>query len=257
MFETSVVPLFTRVFGEAEMFACETLRTTGVPESLVQDRIQAPLADLVQRGLGVGYCARPGEVDIRLTARGAAARQTVAAAAAVVRAIFSANIYSEAEEQLEAVVVRLLTGQQKTLAIAESCTGGFISHRVTNVPGASKVLLAGLTTYANTAKQQILGVPAALIHQQGAVSEPVARAMAEGARRVAGADIAISVTGIAGPGGGTEEKPVGTVFISVASEKGTEVFSRRNDWDRATFKQMTSQQALEFVRRHLMNQSME
>ena len=253
MFDACVIPLLKRVFGGGEPFACETVRTTGVPESVVQEHIQAPLAALVEEGLDVGYCARPGEVDVRLSARGAAARDTVDSAVGIVRRILSASTYTEKEEELETVVVRLLAERQQTLAIAESCTGGLISHRVTNVSGASKVLLAGFVTYSNAAKQSLLGVPADLLERHGAVSEPVARAMAEGARRAVGSDLAIAVTGIAGPAGGTPEKPVGTVFIAFASEEGSQVLSRRNRWDRLTFKQVTSQQALDLVRRRVLN----
>src|SRR6266542_1967748 len=119
-------------------------------------------------------------------------------------------------EALETKIVRLLTERNQTLALAESCTGGYLAHRVTNVPGASAIFSAGFVTYSNQAKQQFLGVRAETLKQHGAVSESVAREMAEGARRVSHTDYAVAVTGIAGPGGGTPEKPVGTVFISLA-----------------------------------------
>jgi len=249
MFDASVVPLLSRSFGSPEPFVCQVLRTTGVPESMVEERLQAPLQACVEKGLEVGYCARPQEVDVRLAARGAQARETVSAAAGIVRNILAASIYSLEEEELEEVVVRLLAEQRQTLAVAESCTGGLIAHRITNVPGASNVLLAGLVTYANQAKEQLLGVSAELLQRHGAVSAPVARAMAEGVRRSTGATIGIAVTGIAGPGGGTPEKPVGTVYLCITGQAGTEVVQRSNRWDRATFKQVTSQQALDMVRR--------
>ena len=125
------------------------------------------------------------------------------------------------DEELETVIVRLLTERKETLALAESCTGGCIANRVTNVPGASVVLLAGLVTYSNAAKQKFLGVRAETLARHGAVSEAVAREMAEGARQQTQADYALSVTGIAGPSGGTPEKPVGTVFIGLAGPSGT------------------------------------
>ncbi|HEY2083726.1 MAG TPA: CinA family protein [Verrucomicrobiae bacterium] len=148
-------------------------------------------------------------------------------------------------DDLETKIVRLLTERKQTLAVAESCTGGFISHRLTNVPGASAVFLSGLVTYSNEAKQTFLGVRPATLAQYGAVSEPVAREMAEGARRASGTDYAIAVTGIAGPGGGTDEKPVGTVFIALATARETRVLRRLNPGDRLAFKQTTSQQALQ------------
>ena len=136
--------------------------------------------------------------------------------------------------------------------MAESCTGGHIANRVTNVPGASSVLLAGFVTYANEAKERSLGVPRALLVEHGAVSEPVARAMAEGARTVTGADYAVSVTGIAGPGGAVPGKPVGTVFIGVAGPAGTVVRRELNAFDRETFKYLTAQQAMSSVLRLAM-----
>lgn len=158
-------------------------------------------------------------------------------------------IYGHDDEDLETAVVRELTAQRLTLALAESCTGGGLAHRLTNVPGASAVLLAGLVTYSNEAKQTLLGVKPDTLATQGAVSEPVAREMAEGARAKTKADYALSVTGIAGPSGGTAEKPVGTVFIGLATPAGTVVTRNFNPFDRETFKQVTVQQALNLLRR--------
>jgi nicotinamide-nucleotide amidase len=155
------------------------------------------------------------------------------------------------KNKIEAVVVRLLTARKKTLALAESCTGGNIAHRVTNVPGASSVFLGGVVSYANEAKEKILGVRSQTLKEHGAVSEIVACEMAEGAREKFGADFAIAVTGIAGPGGGTPEKPVGTVFIALADEFGTAVERKLNSFDRATFKEITAQQALELLQLRL------
>ena len=149
--------------------------------------------------------------------------------------------------------MKLLTGRKQTLAVAESCTGGFLAHRITNVPGASVVFLAGYVTYANTAKEGVLGVDPRLISAHGAVSEEVARAMAEGARRKANATFALATTGIAGPGGGTEAKPVGTVFVALAGGgAATQVKGLLFPDDRPTFKELTTQAALEMLRRSLL-----
>jgi nicotinamide-nucleotide amidase len=138
------------------------------------------------------------------------------------------------------------------LALAESCTGGCIAHRVTNVPGASAVFPGGFVTYSNELKQKYLGVRAETLAVHGAVSEAVAREMTEGARQQTGADFALAVTGIAGPGGGTKEKPVGTVFIGLAGEFGTVVERKFNPYERETFKEVTAWQALEMLRMRLV-----
>jgi nicotinamide-nucleotide amidase len=251
MFDELVTPLLKREFPAEAPFVCRTLRTGGIGESAVQEKIQSPLAALVTDGLEIGYCARVGQVDVRLTARCADAEKIVRAAEAVVQKIFATNIYGFDDEEIEQVVVRLLTEKKKTLALAESCTGGFIANRVTNVPGASVVFLGGVVSYANDVKEKFLGVRAETLRQHGAVSEIVAREMAEGAREKFGVDFAIAVTGIAGPGGGTPEKPVGTVFIALAGAFGTVVERKLNSFDRATFKELTAQQALEMLRLRL------
>lgn len=247
MFDEFVVPLLKRQFADA-IFFCRTLRTTGIGESRVQEFIEADLAPFVQRGLGVGYCARPGAVDVRLTASGADAQSLVCHGEAVVRRILNANIFGYNDEELEAAVVELLRAKKKTLALAESCTGGAIANRVTDVPGASEVFLGGVVSYANSAKENLLGVRPETLAAHGAVSEPVAREMVSGTREKFGADFALAVTGIAGPGGGTPEKPTGTVFIALASASGVEVKKFLNIWDRPTFKQVTATQALEWLR---------
>jgi nicotinamide-nucleotide amidase len=149
--------------------------------------------------------------------------------------------------------VTLLTERNQTLAVAESCTGGFLAHRITNVPGASAVFLAGYLTYSNEAKTAMLGVQPDLITEHGSVSETVAKSMAEGARRQANASFALSTTGIAGPGGGRKDKPVGTVFLALASDGlATEVKQLFFPDDRQTFKGLTTQAALEMLRRRLI-----
>jgi len=250
MFDSAVAPLIRREFAK-EIFVCRTLRSTGVGEARVQELIEAKVAALVQQGLGIGYCARPGAVDVRLTAGGERAEQLVSDGAAVVKSILGGQIYGADDEELENVVVRLLTEQKKSLALAESCTGGNIAHRVTNVPGASAVFWGGAVSYANAAKETLLGVRAETLREHGAVSEAVARELAAGIRERSGADFALAVTGIAGPDGGTPEKPGGTVFLALAAADGMEVERRLNPWDRTTFKEVTATQALEKLRRRL------
>jgi nicotinamide-nucleotide amidase len=252
MFSEQVVPILLKRFPLQELFVCRTLRTTGLGESLLEERIAGPIEPLAQAGLELGYCARVGEVDVRFTARGNKARDLVAEGERITRELLGDLIFAVDDESFEAAIIHLLTERGKTLALAESCTGGFLAHRLTNVPGASAVLLAGLVTYSNEAKQHFLDVRPETLATQGAVSESVAREMAEGARRRAGADYAIAVTGIAGPGGGTADKPVGTVWLALADAAGTMAQRRRNAFDRETFKYVTSQQALELLRRRVL-----
>lgn len=254
MFTEQVVPILLKRFPLAAPFVCRTLRTTGLGESLVEERIARPLAELTRAGLVLGYCARVGEVDVRLTAQGERGQMLVDEAERIARGLLGETVFAVDDEQLEATLVRLLTERKQTVALAESCTGGAIANRLTNVPGASVVFLAGLVTYSNEAKQTYLGVRAETLTEHGAVSEAVAREMAEGVRLKTGANYAVSVTGIAGPGGGTPDKPVGTVWMAVASAAGTISKRRFNPFDRETFKYVTSQNALDMLRQMVMKQ---
>jgi nicotinamide-nucleotide amidase len=250
MFDNVVVPLLQREFPP-ESFTCRTLRTTGVGESALAEHVEPHLQALVNAGLELGYCARTGAVDVRLSGRGETGKRIVGEASRIVERVLRNWIYGRDEEEIETVIVRELTEQGQTLALAESCTGGAIAHRITNVPGASVVLIAGLVTYANAAKMKFAGVQEATLAAHGAVSEAVVREMAEGVRRETGADYGIGVTGIAGPSGGTPEKPTGTVFIAVSGLNGTVVEKRLNRFDRVTFKEVTGLQALDLLRQQI------
>ncbi len=255
MFTACVVPLLNQEMPLPEKSVCLLLRTTGLRESAVEQSIAAPLEEFVIAGLDLGYCARIGEVEIRLAARGEQASRIVQQSENIVRRILGNSIYAVGDDTLESVVVKLLKAAGKTVAPAESCTGGFLAHRITNIPGASSVLKSGYVTYSNEAKEQMLGVSRFSLEEHGAVSEAVARQMAEGARKNSGADFGIAITGIAGPDGGTEAKPVGTVFLAIASQKGTEAQRQFNPFDRETFKNVTTQQALDMIRRALIAQN--
>ena len=244
MFLGEVMPRLEARFPLAEPFACRTLKTTGLGESYMEERLEGPLRGLVEAGMDLGFCARVGEVDVRFVARGPDAAAVVAEAERRTREAAGEHVFGVEDETLELALVEACKVRGLRLALAESCTGGHVANRVTNVPGASAVLHSGWVTYANEAKERELGVPGALLGEHGAVSEPVARAMAEGARRMAGADIAIGITGIAGPSGAVEGKPVGTVFIAVAHAGGTSVARHLNAFDRETFKYVTAQQAM-------------
>jgi nicotinamide-nucleotide amidase len=245
MFGQIVVPLLHQVVRQEEAVACRTYRIVGMGESHVEEAVGEEL--LAMSGLELGYCARMGEVDLRVIGSDA----LLAQADAVVRAKLAPSILSTSGENLETVIVRQLTAREATLAVAESCTGGFLAHRLTNVPGASAVFLAGYVTYSNEAKIAALGIDPATISEHGAVSESVARAMAEGARAKSGATFALATTGIAGPGGGSESKPVGTAYVSLAGGGESVVRHLFFPTDRETFKQLATQMALNLLRERL------
>ena len=247
MFRDSVLPILRQVTSQQIATGRRMYRVAGMGESLVEEAIGERLLQVP--GLELGYCARPGVVDLRVIGGSSALEQ----AEKIITEGLGAAVFSSDGRSLEEVVVRLLTERQQTLAIAESCTGGFLAHRITNVPGASAVFLVGYVTYSNEAKTAMVSVDPHLIAEHGAVSELVAKSMAEGARQRADASFALATTGIAGPGGGTEEKPVGTVFVALASpEAGTEVKQLFFPDDRPTFKELTTQAALEMLRRQLI-----
>jgi nicotinamide-nucleotide amidase len=248
MFHNEVAPRLRAISGVAEVASVCELKFTGIGESDFHHGIDDELAAL--KGLEYGYCARMGEVDLRLIGKD----EVISTARDLVLEKFSECLISDDGSSLEATVVRLLRGKGKKLATAESCTGGLIANRLTNVPGSSEVFTHGWVTYANEAKIDQLHVPADMLITHGAVSEEVARAMADGALQESGADYAISVTGIAGPSGGTEDKPVGTAWLGLAVQgKQTQtqkVFHPRN---RKDFKQAVSQSALNLLRLALRN----
>lgn len=245
MVAEKVVPILRSLAPHAVASEMRSFRVVSLGESQVEDKVGA---DLLALGLEVGYCARPGEVDLRLIGDSDALDR----ASVIVMERLGASIFTQDLRSLEQVLVEKLTQRGETLAFAESCTGGFLAHKVTNVPGASRVFLAGYVTYANEAKTSAVGVPAPMIAEHGAVSEPVARAMAEGARSASGSTYAVATTGIAGPDGGTPEKPVGTVFVALA-QAGRETVVQRHKYpsSRETFKDLVSQSALDLLLRRL------
>lgn len=247
MFRASVIPILKKIAGIKKDLQIRKFRIVGLGESLVERKIGPDLLTIPK--LEVGYCARPNEVDLRVIGTAAAVER----AADLINTKLAAEIFSETDEDLASVIVRLLANRGETLALAESCTGGLLAHQITNVPGASKVLRGGFVTYSNEEKNRVLGISSDLLRTNGAVSEQVAAAMAENTRQGAGATHAIATTGIAGPSGGSEEKPVGTVFIAVASANQPTVCEKLFfPTDRETFKQLVAQTAFDLLRKRLL-----
>lgn len=232
-------------------------RTYGLPESVVGERLDG--VEAAFPGVTIGYRAHFPEIEVKVLARlpleeGDVARPPGAPqelserAGKEVLARLADVVYGGADDTFAGVVGRALRNAGLTLAIAESCTGGLVGHMLTSEAGASEFLLLDAVTYANSAKQTVLGVSEDILRAHGAVSEEVACRMAEGARRVAGADLGLAITGVAGPGGGTEAKPVGLVFLAIASARGTEVVERRFAGDRGQIQTRAAYDGLSLVK---------
>lgn len=246
MFRKYVMPIL-RPLAPSSAIEQRVYKVAGMGESSVEEAIGEKV--LAIPGIELGYCARPGEVDVRIIGK----PEPIQQADAIIRSALGFSIFSTADETLEEVVVRLLTKRNQTLATAESCTGGLIANRITNVPGASSVFIAGYVCYANQAKINMLDVDPKLVERHGAVSESVARTLAEHARACARCDYALATTGVAGPTGGSPEKPVGTVYVGLASaELETIVKKFFFPTDRETFKQLAAQAALDLFRRKIL-----
>jgi len=248
MFLKFVVPIL-RSIAPGPSIEKRIYRISGLGESVVEKTIGERV--LAIPGIELGYCARPGEVEVRILGN----PDAIAQADGVIRSGLGVAIFSTTDETLEEVIVKLLIKRDETVATAESCTGGLIADRITNVPGASDVFLAGYVTYANAAKTDILNVDRNMIDKHGAVSEEVARAMAEGARERARSTFALSTTGVAGPTGGSAEKPVGTVYVGLASRDSETVVKKFfYPTDRETFKQLVAQSTLDLLRRKIFKE---
>jgi nicotinamide-nucleotide amidase len=231
-----------------EVPAARVLKLFGVPESHADHTMRALMDDPANAGVRFGFRAHWPEVHLKWTVPGpdAAARADRIAVAA--RALFGEAVWGEGKEELPALVVARLAARGERVAVAESCTGGLLAELVTRVAGASAVFDVGLVAYANFAKERLVGVPAELLAAHGAVSEPVARALAEGARRTGTATWGLGVTGIAGPSGGTEEKPVGTVHLALAGPAGTTALQRLYRGDRERIRRQAAYEALNLLR---------
>ena len=236
-----------------DVIKSRVLRITGLGESLVEERVK----DLIHgTNPTVAPLAKLGEVHLRITAKGRPDRvgPMIDDVDAGLRARLGDAVFGTDDEQLHEVTARLLIDRHRTLAVAESCTGGMISARFTDVPGSSAFMRAGFVVYSNDAKVRDVSVPPDLIARHGAVSAEVAGAMAEGARRHTGADLGLAVTGIAGPSGGSAEKPVGLVHLAIAHDGGTRTLEQRlgGEAGRAIIRHLAAQAAINLIRLTLL-----
>jgi competence/damage-inducible protein CinA-like protein len=244
---------FARAFAGARPTVTRTLRTTGASLEDIEERLAEWLGH-TEDDVTVATVPADGEVWVRLRARGASAEEAAAALARVeprVAAALGDDCYGRDAETLEQVVGRLLIARGLTLSVAESCTGGLLGHRLTNVSGSSAYFERGVVVYSNRAKQELLGVPEEVLRAHGAVSAPCAEAMARGICERSGSACGLSVTGIAGPDGGTPQKPVGTVFFGVAVSGHVASKRFRFLGDRVAIKWQSAQTALDLLRRSL------
>jgi nicotinamide-nucleotide amidase len=241
-----VLPRLAARLGEVP--AGRVLKLFGVPESHADHAMRPVMDDPANAGVRFGFRAHWPEVHLKWTVSGPDAPSRADRIAAAVRAVFGDAVWGEGKEELPTLVVERLAARGERVAVAESCTGGLLATLVTSVPGASAVFDLGVVAYANAVKERLLGVSPALLAAHGAVSEPVARALAEGARRVGDAAWGLGVTGIAGPAGGTEEKPVGTVHLALAGEQGTTAVTRLYRGDRDRIRRQAAYEALNLLR---------
>jgi nicotinamide-nucleotide amidase len=253
MVERYVLPWLGARVGDAA-FATRVLKTFGKGESKVAEQVSAVTERFPD--VEVGYRVHYPEIHLRLRAKGsdaAAARARCDAAAAEYADALGPILFGRDDDTLASVVGALLAERRESLALAESCTGGLLGALLTDVAGASRFLLGGIVSYADAVKRSDLGVPASLLEAHGAVSEPVAKAMAEGAQARFGSDHALAITGIAGPGGGTDEKPVGTVWLALSSaEKKTRTVTRHFRGDREMIRRVSAFAAMEILRQRLL-----
>jgi nicotinamide-nucleotide amidase len=253
MMNNGVFPALRKHFPRDELYIIkQTIRTFGLGEAAVDEKVKD--IDFRSLGVNIGFYPVFPENHIVLIAQNSnreKAQRNLQQAQDEVTARLQNYIFAYGEQTLEEVIAGLLTEKKLTIAVAESCTGGMITSRLTDVSGSSGYLERGLVTYSNAAKISMLGVPAEIIEKHGAVSEETARLMAEGVRKLAGVDLGLSSTGIAGPDGGSPEKPVGTVYLAVADSKQTVCRHYAYRWDRKRNKEIFSEAALFLLKNFL------
>lgn len=253
MMDEHVLPELKKRNPQMKKSCMRLVKTFGLPESEVAQKLEG----IEREGIKLGYRAHFREIHLRVSSFGDTGNEAQSLMDEFLDEInlrLGKYVFTTTGEMLEEVVAALLKKHNMTLVTAESCTGGLLSHRITNVPGSSSYFLEGVISYSNEAKAKILGVPMALIDSYGAVSAQVVEAMAKGVKELAGSDIGIGISGIAGPGGGTPEKPVGTVYIGLYSEaKGAISHKFQFHGTREEIKLVTVLNALDMIRQSLLN----
>lgn len=250
MFDQTVMPWIVAMRGGQDQIFSQAFKVYGLTESKLDDLVK-PIG--LEPGIKLSFRAHYPDLTLRVTVAGASEEQRrFIETCKRIRLILGSHIYAEGDTTLEQRVGQLLSERHRTLALAESCTGGLISHRITGIAGSSAYYLGGVTSYANDVKFKLLGVTPATLEKYGAVSQETALEMSHGIRERIGADFGLSVTGIAGPGGGTPEKPVGTVWISIARAKNHEAKLFQFHGDRERIILGTSQAALNWLRLALL-----
>ncbi len=257
MMEREVLPRLQRHFGPPAIVH-RTILTTGLGESHLATRIEAWEDSLAGEGIKLAYLPSPGIVKLRLSAYAgvdaAEVKARVDRKAAELLALIPELVFGEGDDRLERVVGRLLKERGQTLSLAESCTGGYVSHLITSVPGSSAYYTGGLVSYANAVKMEELGIPAGMLELNGAVSRPVVEQMATGVREALRTDWSVALSGVAGPDGGTEEKPVGTVWMAVAGPEGVRSVKGYFPGTRDLVIQRSALAALNLLRKRLMGE---
>ncbi|MGD0458786.1 MAG: competence/damage-inducible protein A [Terriglobia bacterium] len=251
MFDAACVPRLAQASME-QRIKTRVYKVVGLPESEVDKRAAAIYQ--AYENPTTTILAKPGAIEIHLRARAATDQEAEARLAELgdqIELALGEYIFSTHGESLEEVVGMYLVMRQKTVAVAESCSGGLLAERLTRNSGSSNFFLGGAICYSNALKTSLAGVPTTLIEEHGAVSQPVAQAMAEGIRARTGASLGVGITGIAGPAGGSPEKPVGLVFIGLADERGTQVREFRFPGNRERVRLWATQMALEMIRRRI------
>ncbi|MCX5657190.1 MAG: competence/damage-inducible protein A [Candidatus Omnitrophica bacterium] len=256
LFEGKVMPILKKKFALKELILSRTLKITGLTESAVSEKIIDLLK--LKPPLTLGIYAHMAEVDLKITAKEKnkkSAFKKIATIEKIILGRLGKHVFGKDSETLEACVGKLLYSNKKTVSVAESCTGGLISSRITDVPGSSRYFPLSIIVYSNREKTKLLGIPNELIKKQGAVSKKVASLMASNIRKIAHSDIGLGVTGIAGPSGNTLVKKVGLVYIALSSREKTEVKEFHFIGERKEIKFKTSAAALDMVRCHLLEKS--